>query len=82
MQEAAAGPTPGLGWPWLPMTPNTENTATPESPLWLLSQQEIAFQEEASLYEDDKASGGTGDTSVSLQAKAQPCLLDLVCTGS
>lgn len=66
-----------LGWPCPPITPHTEKPATPESPQWLLSQRETAFQEEASLCDDDKASGGPGDPGMGLQAKAQPDPVDV-----
>lgn len=53
MREAAAEPRPGHPAPQLLKTQRT----TPESPQWLLSQQEIAFQQEASLCDDDEAFG-------------------------
>lgn len=54
MQEAAAEPRPGFPDSRLL---KIQRTATPESLHWLLSQQEITFQQEASQCDDDEAFG-------------------------
>lgn len=81
--DTAAEPRPGLGWPYPPVTPNRENTATPEFLPGLLPWQGIAFQEEASLCDgDDEALGGTAHPGVGVRAEAQPSSLYLTCEGA